>query len=62
MSSSTLTCHTTGCVNQDVAIDLDITVTDDTTQAVTYVDSVVCGWCRQPITDVQPPYTPGAPA
>jgi hypothetical protein len=59
---STLTCHTTGCINQDTPVELDITVTDDTTGAVTYVDNVVCGWCQQPITDISPPFTPGAPA
>ena len=43
-----LTCHTTGCSNAGIPIDLDI-VDPETGQPV---DVVVCGACGQSITDV----------
>lgn len=43
-----LTCHTGGCTNEGAAIELDIT-DPETGQPV---DSVICGACGQPITDV----------
>lgn len=49
---ATVTCHTEGCGNEGIALDLELTYTDDegTTQTV---DSVFCGVCSQPITDVK---------
>lgn len=58
---SALTCHTAGCPNQDLPIEMGLTVVDPDTGALVYVDSVVCGACGQPITDVVPPFTAGGP-
>lgn len=57
---STLICHTRGCQNQDAPIQLNLSITDLETGQLVYVDEVVCGLCRQPISDVDPPFQPGA--
>lgn len=43
-----LTCHTQGCGNEGVPIELDI-IDPETGEPVS---SVLCGPCGQPITDV----------
>jgi hypothetical protein len=44
------TCHTSGCGNAEVPIDVgDLTYEMD---GETYTSSVQCGVCGQPITDV----------
>lgn len=48
---SIVVCHTSGCTNADVPIDLDLTWTDDQGQQHS-IDAVVCGVCTQPITDI----------
>ena len=45
-----VTCHTPGCLNADVSIDL--TFSDPGTGEVIVPDAYVCGVCGQPITDV----------
>lgn len=48
---STVICHTENCGNAGIPIDLVLTWEDD--DGVTHdVDSVQCGVCGQPITDV----------
>jgi hypothetical protein len=59
---STLTCHTSGCMNEGRPIEFELAVLDPTDGTVSYVDSVICGPCRQPITDIDPPPDLGAPA
>jgi len=59
---NTLICHTPGCVNQDKPVPFELAVVDPNDGTTSYVDSVVCGPCQQPITDIQPPIVPGAPA
>lgn len=51
---ATVTCHTEGCGNAGAPIELDLTYTDDDGNLQT-VDSVACGVCGQPITDIEPP-------
>lgn len=46
-----VTCHTPGCPNADQTIDLDLTFTDENGESQR-VDSVICGVCDQPITDI----------
>lgn len=48
---ATVTCHTAGCGNQDMALELDLTFTDDDGQPA-MIEWVVCGVCGQQITDV----------
>jgi hypothetical protein len=53
---STVTCHTDGCENDGVPIEMDLTVewVDEWGETHTStVTSVVCGPCGQPITDIQ---------
>jgi hypothetical protein len=47
---TTVTCHTEGCGNEGIGLELDLTWTDEegTEHAV---DQVVCGVCGQTITD-----------
>lgn len=46
-----VTCHTEGCGNGGIGIDLPLTWTDDDGETVA-VDAVSCGVCGQEITDV----------
>ena len=46
-----VTCHTEECSNADHGIELALTYTDEE-GLTTAVDSVACGVCGQPITDV----------
>lgn len=46
-----VTCHTEGCLNAEIPIDLDLTWEDDEGETHN-VDAVVCGVCGQPITDI----------
>jgi hypothetical protein len=47
-------CHTEGCSNAETPIDMQLTYLDETGTEQT-VDSVTCGVCDQPITDIEPP-------
>jgi YgiT-type zinc finger domain-containing protein len=47
---ATVTCHTEGCENANVAIDVTTEWTDEDGETQ-HVDDVVCGVCGQPITD-----------
>jgi hypothetical protein len=58
---STLICRTAGCVNNGDRVEFDLAVTDPDTGDTVYVDAVVCGICRKPITDIDPPFVSGAP-
>jgi len=49
---STVTCHTDGCANAEIAIDLPTTYEDEETGETRSVDAVICGVCGQPIEDV----------
>jgi hypothetical protein len=55
-ATSTVTCHTDGCENNGIGIEMTLSfqVTDEwgETSTVT-VGSVQCGVCGQPITDIQ---------
>lgn len=48
---SIVTCHTPGCGNAGIDIDMELTIEIDGEPTV--VDQVVCGVCNQPITDVR---------
>lgn len=48
---SVVTCRTEGCGNEGHGIEIDMTAPDDDGNDVP-VDSVICGVCGQPITDV----------
>jgi hypothetical protein len=49
------TCHTDGCGNNGIPIDVgDLTYTDDET-GQTYPMTAVCGVCGQPIDDLTEP-------
>jgi hypothetical protein len=50
----TCTCHTLGCLNAEIPIELQLTYTDDF-GVEQVVDAVTCGVCGQPITDIVPP-------
>jgi hypothetical protein len=45
------TCHTTGCPNDGIPIEL-ATWTDETTGETVHADEVQCGACGQPVTDI----------
>lgn len=45
-------CHTEGCANAETEIDLELDYVDEDGVSHT-IDSVVCGVCSQPITDIQ---------
>lgn len=47
----TVICHTEGCANADEPVLMELTWTDEEGQTQR-VDSVTCGVCWQPITDV----------
>jgi hypothetical protein len=49
-------------MNEGRPIEFELAVLDPTDGTVSYVDSVICGPCRQPITDIDPPPDLGAPA
>lgn len=50
---SVVTCHTEGCENADIPIEMALSYVDfDTGETVT-VDAVACGACGQPITDIK---------
>jgi hypothetical protein len=46
-----VTCHTEGCTNAEQTIDLNLEYEDEEGLTQT-VDSVACGVCGQPITDL----------
>lgn len=48
-----VTCHTAGCTNAGVAIDVNTTYPDPETGDPVPVDAVVCGVCGHPIDDLQ---------
>jgi hypothetical protein len=47
---STVTCHTEGCANGGIPIEIDLTWTDDEGQ--THTMDCYCGVCGQQITDI----------
>lgn len=50
---SIATCHTEGCGNAGIPIEVELTATDPVTGETYTVGSVVCGACGQQITDIQ---------
>lgn len=48
---ATATCHTPGCENAGIPIEIEHPIDEDTGQPATPWQ-VVCGPCQQPITDV----------
>lgn len=58
-----VTCRTEGCENADVGIDVgDLTSVNPDTGETETVDSVVCGPCGQPITDIDAGAATAAPS
>jgi hypothetical protein len=49
---STVTCHTEGCGNNDIPIEMEL-ATRDGDGIVRQTVRVVCGVCSKPITDIQ---------
>lgn len=49
---ATLTCHTEGCGNADIPIEVNLTYVDSETGETVTVGSAICGACGQPIDDV----------
>jgi hypothetical protein len=47
-----VTCHTPGCGNAEIAIDLILNHTNPETGMTEWVDGVACGVCGNDITDV----------
>jgi len=45
-------CHTPGCLNEDIPVELETTYVDDGGQTRD-VDAVICGPCGEPITNVR---------
>jgi len=54
-----VTCHTEGCGNAGIPLDIGVSWEDEETGETEYVSAVVCGVCSQPITDVVPPLPAG---
>lgn len=52
---SLVTCHTEGCPNAEIPIELATSFVDEETGETVRVGSVTCGACGQPITDIQEP-------
>lgn len=48
---ATATCHTEGCGNAGVPLEVTTTMVDEATGDTIHI-GVVCGVCNQPITDV----------
>lgn len=48
---TTVTCHTEGCANAGIPLDVSLSWTDDAGDAHT-VTEVICGPCGNPITDI----------
>lgn len=46
------TCHTDGCPNAEITIDVETTYTDPDTGETMTVEGVICGVCGNPITDL----------
>lgn len=55
MATATATCHTEDCANADMPLEVTVSFPDMDTGEETFVGSVGCGVCGQPITDVVPP-------
>lgn len=49
---ATVTCRTAECANAGYAIELNLEYVDDETGETRAVDSICCGVCGQPITDI----------
>lgn len=45
------TCHTSGCVNEDVPVEV-LTWIDEETGETVHADRVECGGCGQEVTDI----------
>jgi len=58
---NTLTCHTPGCPSQGEPVQYELAVVNPVDGTTSYVNTVICGLCGQPITDIQPPIELGAP-
>lgn len=52
---ATVTCHTEGCGNAGVPIELDLTFYNDETGETEVAGAVACGACSTPIEDIEPP-------
>jgi hypothetical protein len=50
---ATVTCHTEGCGNAGISIEVCIGYDDDVTGEQIHSDHVYCGVCGQEITDIQ---------
>ena len=50
---SVVTCRTVGCSNQNIGISMTLWIPDPDTGEPIYADAVICGECKQPITDVE---------
>jgi hypothetical protein len=50
---SIVTCHTDGCANSDIRIEMTLTYVDPETEETKPVDAVYCGECKEPITDIE---------
>ena len=57
---SQCTCHTTGCGNEGIAIEMDLTYTDPF-DGQTYTMGCSCGVCGEPITDITDDTAPEPP-
>lgn len=55
----TVICHTSGCENEDVPIEIPSSSVDPFTGKDVPVVRVECGPCRTEITDVTPPISGG---
>lgn len=49
---SVVTCHTEGCGNSGIPIEIELTTRDEQGR-VSQVSAVFCGACSQPITDIE---------
>lgn len=52
---SIVTCHTEGCENAGIPLEMTLSGVDADTGDAWQVASVSCGPCGQPITDIDPP-------
>jgi hypothetical protein len=49
---ATVTCHTEGCGNEGIGLDLDLDYVDPESGETVAISTVVCGVCGKPITDL----------
>lgn len=53
--TSTVTCHTGGCSNAGIPLDLYLSWVNEDTGETEWVSAVTCGVCGQEIRDIRPP-------